>query len=91
MFGRRGMRGPVPAGEPGVISLDAAVCGQEVRLAAVRGGRQFQHRLAEMGLIPGARFRIVSRGRPGPFVIDLKGGRLMLGYGMVRRVFVKPV
>jgi len=62
--------------------------GQEVTLAEVRGGRAFLLRLAEMGLTPGARFRILKKGRPGPYIIDVKGCRLVLGRGMIHRILV---
>ena len=74
-----------------VIPLSATVTGQEVSLARVDAGRAMTHRLAEMGLIPGVRFTIVTRGRPGPFVIAVKNTRLVIGHGMVDRVLVRPV
>ena len=46
---------------------------------------------AEMGLVPGVRFTVIGRGRPGPCIVELKGGRLVLGQGMVNRIFVAPV
>jgi len=72
------------------MPLALASTGQEVKLASVRGGRGLQHRLAEMGLAPGARFRIVAKGNPGPFIISVKDTRLVLGHAMVHRVFVFP-
>ena len=72
------------------MPLAMAVVGQQLKLASLHGGREFQHRLAEMGLIPGVRFRVLAKGQPGPFIILLKETRLMLGYGMIHRVFVCP-
>jgi len=57
----------------------------------VRGGRGLHRRLAEMGLGPGSRFVVETSGRPGPFIIRVKGSRLVLGHGMVTRVFVRSV
>lgn len=71
--------------------LELVAAGQEVELARVAGGRALQHRLAEMGLTPGVRFRVLSRGRPGPIIILLKGSRLMLGRGMIHRVSVRII
>lgn len=71
------------------MPLALAVVGQEVVLASVAGGRGLVHRLAEMGLGPGARFRVLARGRPGPFIIGLGAGRLILGRGMVHRIRVR--
>jgi len=77
-----------PAGGPMPLVLVSP--GQEVILAGVHGGRGLQHRLAEMGLTTGVRFRVLARGRPGPFIISVKGSRLMLGHGMVHRIYVCP-
>ena len=72
------------------MPLDLAVIGQEVILAEVRGGRGFTHRLAEMGLTPGTRFRIQNKGRPGPFIITVRDARMVLGHGAIHRIFVYP-
>jgi len=64
--------------------------GQEVRFVGVAAGRGLQHRLAEMGLLPGARFVVLSKGQPGPFIIRLGNARLILGAGMATRVLVRP-
>jgi len=73
------------------MPLALARPGETVELVDVRGGRGLQRRLAEIGLRPGSRFWVESSSRPGPFIISVKGARLILGQGMVRRVFVRPV
>jgi len=73
------------------MPLGLARIGQEVMLVAVHGGRGFLHRMAEMGLTPGVRFRVMSRGVPGPYIVSIKGMRLVLGRGLVHRMLVKPV
>ena len=73
------------------MPLAIAAVGQEVVLAAVDGGAKLQHRLAEMGLMPGARFKIINNSQPGPFIILVKDTRLVLGRGMVHAVTVRPV
>ena len=79
-----------PGRSPGSarMPLMMAAEGQEVTLAEARGGRGFLLRLAEMGLTPGARFRILKKGRPGPYIVDVKGSRLVLGRGMIHRISV---
>ena len=59
-------------------------------MVGVEAGRGLQQRLAEMGLLPGCRLRVLSGGR-GPFVVAVKGSRLVLGHGMVGRILVRPV
>jgi Fe2+ transport system protein FeoA len=44
-----------------------------------------------MGLTFGAVFRVLAKGRPGPFIIQLKDSRLILGHGMVHRLRVASV
>lgn len=73
------------------MPLSLVAAGRTVRLVRLQGGGGFQHRLAEMGLVPGVRFTVIGRGSPGPCIVELKGGRLVLGRGMVNRIFVAPV
>jgi len=75
--------------EEAAMPLTMASVGQEVRLTDITGSRWFQHRLAEMGLTPGARFSVINKGNPGPFIISVKGSKLMLGRGTVHRIMVK--
>ena len=76
------------ASDERALPLMQAAEGQEVTVAEIRGGNRLQHRLAEMGLRTGARFTVINNGHPGPFIINLKGSRLLLGRGMVHRIFV---
>ena len=79
--------GKIPAP---TMPLSEARIGQDVVLVAVAGGHGLRHRLAEMGLMPGARFRILNCGQPGPVLVLLGDTRLMLGRGMVHRISVRP-
>ncbi|OQA02573.1 MAG: FeoA domain protein [Planctomycetes bacterium ADurb.Bin401] len=64
---------------------------KSVRLLKIEAGQALKARLAAMGLLPGTQFRIINNGHPGPFVIDLKGSRIVLGRGMAGKVVVKPL
>ncbi len=88
---RKSSVSPAPAGEDckAAMPLLLASIGQELTLADIHAGRQLRHRLAEMGLTPGVRFRVVAKGQPGPFIISVKDTRLMLGRGMVPRIYVR--
>lgn len=83
-------RPPAGASTPTVMPLMMATKGQQVTLVEIRGGAGITHRLAEMGLIPGARLRVISRGAPGPCIVGVKDSRLMIGRGMMDRVYVSP-
>ncbi len=73
-----------------VMPLSVALVGQTVTFLGVDGGNGITHRLAEMGLTPGERLEVVNRG-PGPFIVDVRGTRLVLGQGMVDRIQVRTV
>ena len=73
------------------MPLSMARPGEAVALVDVRGGVGLRRRLAEMGLGPGSHCTVETTGRPGPVVIRVKGSRLILGYGMAHRLFVRPV
>jgi Fe2+ transport system protein FeoA len=70
------------------LPLGAAPPGHELVLAHVGGGVHCQRRLMEMGLRPGVKFRLVGASRTGPAIISMKDGRLMLGRGMIDRIWV---
>ena len=70
------------------MSLTMVKSGQRVRFLAVRAGRGLQARLAAMGLVPGVEIEVVRNSMQGPFIIDVKGSRLMLGRGMANKIIV---
>jgi len=72
------------------MPLAMALVGQTVVFCGVRGGGAgLTHRLAEMGLTPGMTMEVLNRG-PGPFILSVRGTRLVLGRGMVGRILVRP-
>ena len=73
------------------MPLAMTLVGQRVSFVGLQsGGRGLSRRLAEMGLVPGERMEVLNRG-PGPFIVSVKGTRLLLGRGMAERVLVRPV
>jgi len=65
--------------------------GGVVQVVDVRAGWGLQRRLADMGLTPGVTIRVMNSQRPGPIIVDLRGSRLVLGYGMTQRILVRKV
>ena len=62
--------------------------GEKVRLASIDAGRGLNSRLASMGLVPNTEIIVVNNGHPGPFVISVKGFRMMLGRGVAHKIMV---
>ena len=76
------MKGGMP------MPLSMAAPGQEVELVAVHGGRGIRRRLADMGLNPGVRLKVIHSGG-GPIIVAVREARLALGRGMAHKIMVK--
>lgn len=62
--------------------------GEKVVVLALRAGWGLQRRLADLGITPGVEVRVISSGRPGQIVIDVRGSRLALGRGVASKIMV---
>lgn len=62
--------------------------GRYVRFLAVKAGRELQARLAAMGLVPGVEIEVIQNSTHGPFIIAVKGSRMMLGRGIAQKIVV---
>jgi ferrous iron transport protein A len=72
-----------------VIPLSTIQSGKTVKLAYVEAGRGLNSRLVAMGLLPNVEITVLNNCHPGPFVISVKGSRIMLGRGMADKIMVK--
>ncbi len=79
-----------PLGDLPAMPLAMALVGQTVSFVSAQGGRGLTHRLAELGITPGMKLEVINRG-PGPFIVSVRGTRLVLGRGMVHRILVRPL
>ena len=71
-----------------LMPLIMASRGSKVRLVSVSGGKQMTSRLAAMGLLPGVEVEIISNSPGDPFILDVRGSRLVLGRGMAHKIYV---
>jgi len=71
-----------------MMPLSMVSPGEAVKVTAVRAGWGLQRRLADLGLTPGVRVRVISSGRSGPVVIAVRGSRLALGHGVAHKIMV---
>jgi len=69
--------------------LSMVTAGRRVKLVAVDAGKALKGRLAAMGLVPGVEITVIGSSRPGPFVIGLRGSKIILGRGMAHKIMVK--
>jgi len=62
--------------------------GALVRLVAVEAGQGLRAELAAMGLVPGTEIEVLRNSLNGPFIIGVRGSRIMLGRGMAHKIRV---
>ena len=72
-----------------VMPLAMVSPGETVTVVGVRAGWGLTRRLADMGLVPGTKLRVINSQMPGPIIIDLRGSRVVLGYGMAQKILVE--
>ncbi len=71
-----------------MMPLSMVQSGESVQVAAVRAGWGLQRRLADMGLTPGVRVKVINSQGRGPVILDLRGSRLALGHGVAHKIMV---
>ena len=68
--------------------LSRAKTGETVTVIALGAGWGLQRRLADMGLTPGVKVKVISSGRPGQVVVEVRGSRMALGHGVTAKILV---
>ena len=63
--------------------------GKTAILRSIDGGRQLKGRLAALGLLPGTTLEVIRNSGHGPFVVGVKGSRIVIGRGMADRISVE--
>jgi len=63
--------------------------GKKAVLLSIEGGRQLRARLAALGLMPGTELEVIQNSGQGPFVVAVKGSRIVIGRGMAARIAVE--
>lgn len=70
-------------------TLSDAENGELVTVVVVRAGWGLERRLKDMGLLPGTLIKVVNAGQPGQVLIEVRGSKLALGYGVAAKIFVR--
>ena len=70
------------------MPLSAISIGTTVKMRSVEAGSELRSRLASLGLVPGVDIIVLKNSRKGPFVIQVRGTRLVLGRGMAHKIHV---
>ena len=78
-----------PVQEQQMRPLSTTQAGDQVSVAGIDAGRGLNSRLAAMGLVAGTALRVVSNGHPGPFVLIVKGAKVVLGRGVAQKIMIR--
>ena len=68
--------------------LSMAKAGEKVKVVTINAGRGLNSRLASMGILPNVEITLISSGWPGPFVINVRDSKVVLGRGMADKIMV---
>ena len=71
------------------FALSLVKSGVPVRVRALHAGRMAASRLAAMGMGPGSVIEVVSNPSTGPFIVRVRGSRVVLGRGIAKRIVVE--
>ena len=63
--------------------------GNRAVLRSIVGGQEIRGRLAALGLLPGTELEVIQNSGHGPFVVAVKGSRVVIGRGMAARIEVE--
>jgi Fe2+ transport system protein FeoA len=65
---------------------------ESAEIVSIQGGRMATKRLADLGLTPGTKIKILRKGLfGGPVEIEVRGSRLVLGRGIASKIVVKKI
>lgn len=63
--------------------------GEEGIIVGIMGGWGLARRLVDMGFTPGTRVMMVRRSGPGPVLVEVRGARVALGWGVAMKIIVE--
>jgi Fe2+ transport system protein FeoA len=70
------------------VPLALVESGRRVHIVGLDAGEGLRGRLAAMGLVPGVQVEVIMNSAGGPFIVSVKGSRIILGHGMAQKIMV---
>ena len=71
-----------------MMPLSMVSPGETVKIATIRAGWGLQRRLADMGLTPGVKVKVIQHHGRGHLVINFRDSKLALGHGVSNKIMV---
>ena len=76
--------------QPRTLPLSQVSEGKTVRLVSIEAGQGLRSRLSAMGISSHTLMKVINNSHPGPFVVNVRGCKIMLGRGMAHKIIVSP-
>ncbi|WP_455383031.1 FeoA family protein [Salinispira pacifica] len=64
--------------------------GDRATVVRLEGGSGFRSRVVAMGIVPGREIEVLTGRRRHPFLVRIGSTRIMIGWGMLDRIVVRP-
>ena len=74
-----------------VIPLSSVSGGKSAKVVSIHGGKQSEHRMAEMGIIKDVIIQVNINRFAGPVICRIKGAKMALGHNLTRKILVKLI
>ncbi|MCX7966529.1 MAG: ferrous iron transport protein A [Syntrophorhabdaceae bacterium] len=62
--------------------------GSRVKVIKIIAGCGLTKKLTDLGVIPATELEVLHNSIKGPFVISIKGSRIVIGYGIAEKIMV---
>ncbi len=62
-----------------------------VRVIELKGGRKFQAKMSDLGVLKGGQILMFKNSNEGAIIIKVKESRLSMGTGMAQKILVEEV
>lgn len=72
-------------------SLSELRSGDHAVIKSFDGGAEFRKKMVEMGLIKGKQIEVVNGRAGSPFVLQVGGSQIMVGWGMVGKIGIDKI
>ena len=71
-----------------MMPLCSAKPNTEMTIIEISGGYGIRRKLADLGLVPGTKVKVISRNMLGPVILAVRNYRLAIGRGMASKIMV---
>ena len=72
------------------IPLTMLSVGSTGTVVRVQGGHRVAHRLASMGILPGAQVSLIKSDTSGPVILEVLSSRFVIGRRLAHKIRVRP-